>query len=98
MRARWWPGSSAGSNGGPAEAIGALGRAAGLVTIGSDISPVEIVDGLVEHALADRASDIHIEPQESRVRVRYRVDGVLHEVLQMPLDLAPSVVSRIKVL
>ncbi|HUR74741.1 MAG TPA: GspE/PulE family protein [Sporichthya sp.] len=98
MRARWWPGSGAGTDGGPAEVIGVLGRAAGLVTIGSDISPVEIVDGLVEHALADRASDIHIEPQEHRVRVRYRVDGVLHEVLQMPLDLAAGVVSRIKVL
>ena len=98
MRTRWWPGSGAGTDGGPAEVIGVLGRAAGLVTIGSDISPVEIVDGLVEHALADRASDIHIEPQEHRVRVRYRVDGVLHEVLQMPLDLAMGVVSRIKVL
>jgi type IV pilus assembly protein PilB len=98
MRARWWPGSSGGSNGGPAEAIGVLGRAAGLVTIGADVSPVEIVDELVEHAIADRASDIHIEPQEARVRVRYRVDGVLHEVLEMPLELAPAVVSRIKVL
>ncbi|MBA3742295.1 GspE/PulE family protein [Sporichthya sp.] len=98
MRTRWWPGSSAGTDGGPAEVIGVLGRAAGLVTIGSDISPVEIVEGLVEHALADRASDIHIEPQEHRVRVRYRVDGVLHEVLQMPLDLSFGVVSRIKVL
>ena len=98
MRARWWPGSSAGSNDGAAEAIGVLGRAAGLVTIGSEVSPVDIVDGLVEHALADRASDIHIEPQEHRVRVRYRVDGVLHEVLQMPPELAAGVVSRIKVL
>ncbi len=98
MRARWWSGSGEGTAGGPAEVIGVLGRAAGLVTIGSDISPVEVVEGLVEHALADRASDIHIEPQEHRVRVRYRVDGVLHEVLQMPSDLALGVVSRIKVL
>ncbi len=98
MRARWWPGSGSVSNGGPAEVIGVLGRAAGLVTIGADISPVEVVDELVSHALTDRASDIHIEPQEYRVRVRYRVDGVLHEVLQMPLELAAGVVSRIKVL
>ncbi|GAA0637236.1 GspE/PulE family protein [Sporichthya brevicatena] len=98
MRARWWPGSGSVPNGGPAEVIGVLGRAAGLVTIGADISPVEVVDELVSHALADRASDIHIEPQEHRVRVRYRVDGVLHEVLQMPLELAGGVVSRIKVL
>ena len=98
MRARWWPGSGVGTDGGSAEPIGTLGRAAGLVTIGSEVAPVEIVHELVEHALADRASDIHIEPQEHRVRVRYRVDGVLHEVLQMPLDLASGVVSRIKVL
>jgi type IV pilus assembly protein PilB len=98
MRARWWPGSSGGSTGGPAEAIGVLGRAAGLVTIGADVSPVEIVDELVEHAIADRASDIHIEPQEDKIRVRFRVDGALHDALDLPVSIGPAVVSRIKIM
>jgi type IV pilus assembly protein PilB len=75
-----------------------LGRAAGLVVVDPDASVVEVLDAIVTHALRDRASDIHIEPQPGRARVRYRVDGVLHEVLELPPGSGGPIVSRIKVL
>lgn len=58
----------------------------------------EIVDTLIEHAVEERASDIHIEPVESGSRVRYRVDGELHTALTLPAYVHPAIVSRIKVL
>ena len=48
--------------------------------------------------LRDRASDIHIEPSSDRVRVRYRVDGALHDVVSLPESIGPAVVSRIKIM
>ncbi len=59
---------------------------------------VQVVNLIVQQGARDRASDIHIEPQESRVRIRYRIDGALHDVLALPPNMGPSVISRIKVL
>ena len=59
---------------------------------------VEVVNTLVTQALRDRASDIHIEPQGDRIRVRYRIDGALREVLSLPTAMGPAVVSRIKIM
>jgi type IV pilus assembly protein PilB len=59
---------------------------------------VQVVTLLLTQAVRDRASDIHIEPQENRVRVRFRVDGVLQEVTQVPQSMAQSLVSRIKIM
>ena len=59
---------------------------------------VRTVDLLVRQAVEDRASDIHIEPQRDRLRIRYRIDGVLHDVASLPLDFHLSLISRIKVL
>ena len=59
---------------------------------------VQIVNLLVTQALRDRASDLHIEPQMRGVRVRARVDGILRDVTELPADLAPGLVSRIKIL
>ena len=53
---------------------------------------------IITQALRDRASDIHIEPHGDRVRVRYRIDGALHDVLDLPGSMGPAVVSRIKIL
>jgi type IV pilus assembly protein PilB len=65
----------------------------------SDDAPVvQVVQKLITQGLRDRASDIHIEPQEDRVRVRYRVDGALVEVASLPASIGPSVVSRIKIM
>lgn len=58
----------------------------------------KIVSTVLEYALKGRASDIHIEPQETRTRVRYRIDGILHEKLALPKSVHEAVVSRIKIL
>ncbi|HEV8516195.1 MAG TPA: GspE/PulE family protein [Candidatus Limnocylindrales bacterium] len=59
---------------------------------------VQIVNLLVGQALRDRASDLHIEPQGNALRIRTRVDGLLRDVASLPADLAPGLVSRIKIL
>lgn len=53
---------------------------------------------IVEEAVKARASDIHIEPEEKRLRVRYRIDGVLHEVMSLPIKIHPPLTSRVKVM
>jgi Type II secretory pathway, ATPase PulE/Tfp pilus assembly pathway, ATPase PilB len=58
----------------------------------------KIVATIVEFAIRGRASDIHIEPQENAVRVRYRIDGILHEKLVLPKIIQDGVISRIKIL
>ncbi|MEA2580261.1 MAG: type pilus assembly protein PilB [Actinomycetota bacterium] len=65
---------------------------------GSAAPVVQVVNLMVTQGVRDRASDIHIEPQDSRVRIRYRIDGALHDVLALPAEMGPAVVSRIKVL
>lgn len=59
---------------------------------------VRLVNALIARAISERASDIHIEPEAGRVRVRLRVDGILHEVMNIPKDLQAPVISRIKVM
>lgn len=59
---------------------------------------VRLANAVIREAVKARASDVHIEPQEKEVRVRYRIDGVLREVMTFPLNLGPAVVSRIKVM
>lgn len=59
---------------------------------------VRLVNALIARAIAERASDIHIEPEAGRVRVRLRVDGILHEAMTIPKDLQAPVISRIKVM
>ncbi len=58
---------------------------------------VRLTNAVISEAVKARASDVHIEPQEKDIRVRYRIDGVLREVMTFPLSLGPAVVSRIKV-
>jgi len=58
----------------------------------------KIVETLLTFALKSRASDIHIEPQEDRTRVRYRIDGILHEKLVLPKRVHEALISRIKIL
>lgn len=59
---------------------------------------IRLVYQIMEQALADRASDIHVEPMEDRVRVRYRVDGVCYEAHSLDLELAGPVITRLKVM
>jgi len=58
----------------------------------------KIVSTILEYAIRARASDVHIEPQEERTRVRYRIDGILHEKLALPRKVHEAVISRIKIL
>ena len=53
---------------------------------------------IVEEAVKTRASDIHLEPEENRMRVRYRIDGILHEMMSLPLNINRALISRIKIL
>ncbi len=58
----------------------------------------KIVETIVSYATKSRASDVHIEPQENRTRIRYRIDGILQEKLILPRNVHDAVVSRIKIL
>jgi len=69
-----------------------------LEKMASDLPVVRIVDTLLKHAILQSASDIHIEPAETEVLVRYRIDGVLHDAMTLPHDAATGIVARIKVL
>ena len=66
--------------------------------ITADSPIVKLVNLLITQAINDRASDIHIEPGEDDVRVRYRIDGVLHEVMRPPKRIQSGIVSRLKVM
>jgi len=59
---------------------------------------VRAIDLLIKQAVRDRASDIHIEPQDDKLRVRYRIDGILTEVMNLPLSVHPPLLSRIKIM
>ena len=63
-----------------------------------DLPIIKIVDTLIKHAVMQGASDIHIEPQEKDVIVRYRIDGILREVITLPRQIETGIVARIKVL
>ncbi|MFH0873656.1 MAG: GspE/PulE family protein [Candidatus Komeilibacteria bacterium] len=63
-----------------------------------DLSIIKIVDNLIAYAHHNDASDIHIEPQKTTVIIRFRIDGILHDVLNFPLDIHELVVARVKIL
>src|SRR5439155_11890472 len=63
-----------------------------------DAPIVRFVNLLITQAIQDRASDIHIEPAERDLRVRFRIDGVLHEVMRSPKTITSGVISRLKIM
>jgi type IV pilus assembly protein PilB len=76
--------------------------AAAAPTVGAggdaDAPVVKVVNLLIAQALRDRASDLHLEPQDTQMRVRFRVDGALHDITTLPAEMGPAIVSRIKIL
>ena len=69
------------------------------VAEGMDNAPIiNIVNSLLDQAIADKASDIHIEPEEENLRVRFRVDGVLREIITFPKSTQAPIISRIKIM
>lgn len=82
-----------------------IGNFEQLVELGSMANPdandehiVNIVDWLFQYAFEQRASDIHIEPRRDYSHIRFRIDGILHTVYQLPIQVGMAVVSRIKIL
>jgi len=69
-----------------------------LKKLAEDLPIVRIIDTLLRHAIIQNASDIHIEPAEHEVIVRYRIDGILHDAMTLPKNAASGIVARIKVL
>ncbi len=69
-----------------------------LTEVESEAPAVKLVNFIIQKAVADRASDIHIEPQENDVRVRFRIDGVLIEVMRSPKSTQASLLSRFKIM
>ncbi len=59
---------------------------------------VRAIDLLIKQAVRDRASDVHVEPQEDRLRVRYRIDGILSDVMSLPLSVHAPLLSRVKIM
>jgi type IV pilus assembly protein PilB len=82
------------------EAADALDTEVGLTVEAAveDAPIVKLVQAIMTQAAADRASDVHIEPTETDVRVRFRVDGVLHEVMHSPKSIQGGLISRLKVM
>ncbi len=81
-------------------ADGALGqtRAEDLLNIANKAPVIKLVNKIFFQAVHSRASDIHIEPYENEARIRFRVDGVLHDILTLPKQQIASLVSRLKIM
>jgi type II secretory ATPase GspE/PulE/Tfp pilus assembly ATPase PilB-like protein len=77
--------------------VGAAGQK-GYTDFDADTPITKSLDLIIEQAARDRASDIHLEPQSDKLRVRYRIDGLLHDVNSLPLSAHAELASRIKIL
>ena len=73
-------------------------RLSNMKEVHEDAPIVRLVDLLISQAVSDRASDIHIEPTGKDLRIRYRIDGVLHEIMRSPRNIQGGVISRLKVM
>lgn len=69
-----------------------------LKKMAEDLPIVRIADTLLRHAIIQGASDIHVEPMEHEVLVRYRIDGILHDAMTLPKAAGPGLIARLKVL
>ncbi|MCD4762139.1 Flp pilus assembly complex ATPase component TadA [bacterium] len=69
-----------------------------LKKLATDLPVVRIVDTLLEYSIIENASDIHIEPEEKNVLVRYRIDGILKNVMMLPKTVQSGIIARIKIL
>jgi len=71
---------------------------ASCVDLNEDAAIIRLVDGIIEKAVRDKVSDIHFEPGREKLRIRFRIDGLLREIDTHPMDVAPPLISRLKVL
>jgi len=77
---------------------GAQTHAEDLLNIASKAPIIKLVNKIFFQAVHSRASDIHIEPYENEARIRFRIDGVLHDVLTLPRQQVPALLSRLKIM
>ncbi|MCS6950706.1 MAG: ATPase, T2SS/T4P/T4SS family [bacterium] len=68
------------------------------VRVAEEAPIVRIANTLIQQAIKERASDIHVEPQERGLRIRYRIDGVLHEIMTLPKYIQAPLISRYKIM
>jgi type IV pilus assembly protein PilB len=81
------------------EAVARAGASAARVDEIDDNTPiVQVVQRIITQAVRQRASDVHVEPQEGKVRIRFRVDGALHDAAELPGSIAQALSSRIKIM
>ena len=73
-------------------------RVANLTSSGGDGPVVRYVNSLIEQAIQSRASDLHLEPTETDMRVRFRIDGVMHEIDKVPNGVQAALISRLKIM
>ncbi|HQJ16058.1 MAG TPA: ATPase, T2SS/T4P/T4SS family, partial [Candidatus Omnitrophota bacterium] len=66
--------------------------------LGEEAPVIKIVNYVIVQAIQKNASDIHVEPEEKFLNIRYRIDGLLHKQFALPLDLTPAVISRLKIM
>jgi len=78
--------------------IAGLEDTADLLDDTSDAPIIKLVNHIISQSIKARASDIHIEPYQSSFKVRYRVDGILYDLLSPPMGIQPALISRIKVM
>ena len=69
-----------------------------LQKLAKDLPVIKIVDTILDYAIYEEASDIHIEPREKQINIRFRIDGILKEIMTLPFNLHPALVARIKVM
>jgi type IV pilus assembly protein PilB len=75
-----------------------LSQVSNLMSDGDDGPLVRYVNSLIEQAIQSRASDLHLEPTENDMRVRFRIDGVLHEIDKVPHSVQSGLISRLKIM
>jgi general secretion pathway protein E len=80
------------------EGIGDEEDVAHLRDMASEVPVIRLVNQMLVRALESRASDVHIEPFENQLKVRYRIDGILHEIESPPRQLKAAIISRLKIL
>lgn len=78
--------------------MGIKNKGVKLEELAKDVPVIRVVDTLLEYAIFEGASDIHIEPSEKFVIVRYRIDGILRDVMTLPKELQDGILARIKIL
>ncbi|MBI2050169.1 MAG: Flp pilus assembly complex ATPase component TadA [Candidatus Staskawiczbacteria bacterium] len=74
------------------------GKKEELAKAAQELPVIGIVDTLLKHAVLQEASDIHVEPMEKEIAVRFRIDGILHNVMALPISIAQAIVARVKVI